>query len=242
MANVVLTLDIGEGPDRQVTNGEVSISRVVGDVNGSFYVIPLAQKPTAFGYTGSAFTTVTLQQGVIYLFDFKRPAWGKRYYVMPATTTANFSTLTTVTPTVDSGTASVPGIELGFAEAFTAFTTTSAAYPGTIISSLTVGPIIGQGRPVDVDFYAPGAFHTTANAGVSGYILINDVALTAGGQVASAYSPSTTNGPPLIVRRRTILTTGTSYTFKVGIFGGVAGTSTVNAANFAAMQLSVTSR
>lgn len=132
------------------------------------------------------------------------------------------------------------GTELGFAERLSPFTTTTTA-PGTPVTGLST-LVTGQGRPVDVQFYAPNVYHSVANTDVICYLRANGIDLDALGQTGSASSPSTTAGPSLLITRRLVLLDGDDYTFDVCVFGGAAGTCNLVAAGFAAIQLSVVSR
>lgn len=140
-----------------------------------------------------------------------------------------------------SGDPWIPGKELAYAELTSDFTTTNTSLTnvtdgpgagGVIPGAFNSGAIIGAGRPVDVEFYAPQVRHaTTAGQWVGAYLIVNGVAQGADGQLATVSSPTTTVGRALVMKRRLVLEDGESYTFKVGILGGSAGTSTVTAVN-----------
>lgn len=133
------------------------------------------------------------------------------------------------------------GIERGYAERITTYTTTSAAYPGVALPGLSV-TVVGQGRPVDIEVSIANAYHSVVNTAVTAIIVINGTPLSPLSSLGSVYSPETDAGPALVVRRRSILVAGTSYTFTVNIYGGAVGTSTLVAASYAPMYLSVVSR
>lgn len=125
-----------------------------------------------------------------------------------------------------------PGAELAHAERATDFTTTNTSNASVAAASLVGGlefTIVGQGRPVEIDFWAGLVRHSVASSFVMAYFVVNgvagDVNLGTGGATSS---PSTSTGRVLSVKRRVVLTRGTSYTFQVGICGQ-AGTSTLQA-------------
>lgn len=146
--------------------------------------------------------------------------------------------------------AAQPGAELAYAELEADFTTTNTTNTsvvdgpgaGGVIPSLTVGPIVGAGRAVSIDFHAPQVRHTTAGGFVNAYLIVNGVANGTDGQNSLSDSPATNIGRELTMHRRLVLTNGVSYTFKVGIQGGLAGTVTLDGADGTAISLSVISR
>jgi hypothetical protein len=130
--------------------------------------------------------------------------------------------------------------ELGYEERTTNDTTTNTAYASTTsnkISGLSV-TVVGQGLPVLIEFFCPGVFHSVAATGVS-VALITNGALTSG-QLATVDSSATNKSRALIMRRRMLLTAGTSYTFEVGKYVDAAGTGTYTAVADAPMYLAVT--
>lgn len=138
-----------------------------------------------------------------------------------------------------------PGKELGYAERSTSATTTATSAAGAAdITTFSVGPIVGKGRPVEVEFYASSITHSTANANVSVFISVNGAVGGSLGQFGGQSSPSTTAGlgDALHISRRVVLTDGVSYTFTVRVFSLTAGTSTVYAAAGLPMSLAVTAR
>lgn len=129
----------------------------------------------------------------------------------------------------------VPGSDLGTAELTSDFTTTnisttnvSEALNGGCIPLFSV-TVVGTGHAVDVEFYAPQVRHSVATQWVAGYFIVNGVAQGATGQTSMTSAQTATVGRPLRVSRPFVLEDGVSYTFKVGIAGGGAGTSTVDA-------------
>lgn len=129
--------------------------------------------------------------------------------------------------------------ELGYAERTSNDTTTNTAYASSTsnkISGLSV-TVVGQGLPVLVEFFCPGVFHSVAATGVS-VTLITNGALTSG-QLATVDSSATNKSRALVMRRRMVLTAGTSYTFEVGKYVDAAGTGTYTAVADAPMHLSV---
>jgi hypothetical protein len=144
----------------------------------------------------------------------------------------------------DAVEAHTPGTELGFAErtSGTAFTTTATTFGASALVTGLVVTVTGEGRPVDIEFTAQAVRHSVAATGVVAYLETNGSAVAAQCNSTWVSSPSTTVGRGFIVRRRAVLTDGVVYTFKAGVFGGAAGTVTLDTTTFAAAQLSVTSR
>lgn len=141
----------------------------------------------------------------------------------------------------DAAEIQMAGIERGYAERTSTFTTTSATYPGVAIPGLAI-TVEGQDRPVDIEINIASAYHSVANTAVTALMMVNGAPLSNFANLGVALSPSTSTGPALIVRRRVILTAGTSYTFSANIYAGAAGTTTLVAATYAAMYISVVSR
>lgn len=110
-----------------------------------------------------------------------------------------------------------PGVELGYAERTATFSTAATG----LITTLSI-PIIGNGRPVDVEFYCPRVWNaTTANTYISGRIFRDGVQATDGG----VFSPVTSAGPSLYVKHaEPIVPVGVAHTFTVQAFLGSAGT------------------
>lgn len=133
-----------------------------------------------------------------------------------------------------------PGLEIGYSERTTSFTSTQTApnATGTITGLVVV--VTGAGRPVDVRFSAPLAWQSTANKLVFTSLMVNGGA--SGGASADS-SPLTNNGPSHTFTRRMVLTDGVVYTFTVAVYtesGG--GTATMFANATYPMSLSVTNR
>lgn len=130
----------------------------------------------------------------------------------------------------------IPGKELGYAELTADFTSTNTSFTNTtdgpgaggVIPGAFQVTVVGKGKPVEVEFYAPQVRHSTAGQWVGAYLLVNGAAQP-DGQLAIGGSPVNTVGRVLVLKRRLVLADGVSYTFKVGIMGGAAGTSTVTA-------------
>jgi hypothetical protein len=136
--------------------------------------------------------------------------------------------------------AHTPGIELGFAERTTSFVSGNAD-----ITTFSVGPITGQGRPVDITYFCPAVYHTVANT-----LNRADLKVSTNGGAAAVVnsgwimSTATTVGPSMRVTHRMLFASGSTYTVTVGVFQGTAGTMTwfASASPNRPMQLSVTSR
>ena len=138
--------------------------------------------------------------------------------------------------------AHTPGIELAYAERTTNFATTSTVHgAGALVPSLVVS-VVGQGREVDIRFNAQTVLHSVADTGVLCGYEVNNSATSNLCQSTVVSSPSNTVGRGMDVSRRVILTDGVTYTIKAYCYGLAAGTSTIVAAAFAPMSLSVTSR
>lgn len=186
----------------------------------------------------------------------KRRDWNSGYFALTTNTDLKSVAGTDVAIEVDQAAAMVatlvqqeienhtPGIDLG------STTRTSNAMSTTVVSTNAAGDIAnlslnitGQGRPVDVRFHAPGVYHSTANALVSVILICNNNVNDTNNQIGTENSPLTNNGPSMSITRRTgVLAAGASYTFKVRLWGAVAGTSTLVAASFCPIELTVTSR
>lgn len=128
-----------------------------------------------------------------------------------------------------------PGIELGYAERTTNFVTAV----NTDITGLSV-TVTGQGRPVDVEFFCPAAYHSVSGALVWADIKANGVILNSWFELTS----NTAFGRTCLVRQRVVLNDGVNYVFTVGTFLGSAGTMTwaATASPARPMWLSVVSR
>lgn len=138
--------------------------------------------------------------------------------------------------------AAAAGTEMGNAERLTTFTTTNTSTAGGgVIPSLTV-VVVGEGRPVDVNFFAANVYHSVADTSVSFALRVNGSTVSDRSQTASVRSPLTTAGPSAWLYRRPFLDLGVQYTFTINVAGGAAGTSNVVAASFAPIQLCVSRR
>lgn len=128
-----------------------------------------------------------------------------------------------------------PGIELGYAERSTTFATAA----NTDITGLSV-TVTGQGRPVDVEFFCPIAYHSVSGSLIRADIKSNGVILNSWFELTS----NTGFGRTCQVKQRVVLTDGVNYTFTVGTFLGTAGTMTwfASASPARPMWLSVVSR
>lgn len=140
--------------------------------------------------------------------------------------------------------AHTPGVELGYASRATNFTTTNTNLTSVAgaIPTLTLS-VVGQGRPIDLRFYAATVYHSVANTIVNAVIVENGVALSSDNQIGATISPQVANGPSMGITRRTgILTSGTTYTYTVQVAGAAAGTVTMVGAAYCPIELSATSR
>lgn len=138
----------------------------------------------------------------------------------------------------------VPGTDLGtFQRPSNATSTTTAVTDAAgDITGMSV-TVVGQGRPVDIRFFAPGVYHSVANTLVSVIIICNGDVLNTNNQLGTERSHLTNNGPSVAITRRTgVLTAGVSYTFKARLWSAAAGTSTLVGAAYCPIELAVTSR
>lgn len=186
-----------------------------------------------------------------------KPTWNSGYFELTADTDLSDVAGTSVAVDVDDVTGMVsslveqavqdhtPGIELGVAQRTTTFTTTNTtAGNGAlgIVTSLSV-TVVGKGRPADVEFYCPAAYHSVAGAFVAISINLGNPLAVANTQLGSVQSTLTSNGPAFrVTLRSAVLTDGASYTFQVNAWGSTAGTVSLVAAAYCPVQLTVTSR
>lgn len=99
------------------------------------------------------------------------------------------------------------------------------------LAGLSVGPIIGEGRPVEVKFDCSAVWHSVAST-----ITRADIKAAVNGGAAAIIatkwgaSPATTLGPGMtVVAPDYLLADGSSYVFTVGLWRGAAGTTTWHA-------------
>lgn len=167
--------------------------------------------------------------------------WDGTAYVPESTTLPTW-----IQDAIDAQLDAQPGAELGYAELEADFTTTNTSNlnvtdgpgAGGVIPGFSV-TVVGTGRAVSIHFHAPQVRHTTASAFVNAYLVINGVANGGDGQNSLGDSPATNIGRELTMIRRLVLTNGVSYTFKIGIQGGIAGTATIDGADGTAISLQV---
>lgn len=142
----------------------------------------------------------------------------------------------------DAVEAHTPGMELGYVERTSNFTTTAtAAGAGAIIPAFSV-TVIGQGRPVDFECYLPQVFHSVANTAVLCYLTITTGGVAANVPYTTVSSVRTDAGEAVLLRRRRTLAAGVSYTVTVNVYGLAAGTTTVAGATSTYPFLSAVSR
>lgn len=127
-----------------------------------------------------------------------------------------------------------PGIELGYSER----TSNYAAAAGGTITGISV-TVVGQGRPVDIEFRCKGAYHT-----VIGTLLDTTIVDASANIIGSAriQTWSTSDGPVVGIRARKVLTDGVSYTYTVTVSQNAAGTHTFIGSAARPIWLSVVSR
>lgn len=134
-----------------------------------------------------------------------------------------------------------PGLEIGYDEVVSTTTYTATAAGSQMVPGLSI-TVVGTGRPVDVEFFAPSVRHSVASTDVSAGIRANGSGLVAESQLGTVSSPSTTVGRSLYVKERVVLADGVSYTFDVTIWSGAAGTATLVAAGYVRVYLAITNR
>lgn len=151
------------------------------------------------------------------------------------------STIDLIPPQVEAAVeAHTPGIELAYAERTTTFsvsTTDAALVPGISIS------VEGQGRPVDIEFYLPGLYHSVADTQVLAaiYYQINGGAALLDSMSADR-SIVNTDGPSVFIKRRRIIPEGETWQFHGFIRTLVAGTATAKASGNEVIYIAATSR
>lgn len=118
---------------------------------------------------------------------------------------------------------------------------TSAASATGKIGGLSC-TVMGEGKPVDVIFYAPNVYNTVAaNVAVGGVITCNDISVLSdpNAQLGGVYSPVTDAGPSMSIRRENqVLDDGVEYTWEVIIWAANGG-AFITAAGFAPITLKV---
>lgn len=181
--------------------------------------------------------------------------WDSGYFELTGNT--DLSTVAGTDAVIDVSTATVmvstlvqqavqnhtPGIDLGTVARTTAVTSTATTVTAaTAISGLSVS-ITGQGRPVDLRFFAPIVYNSGgANVAVSAMILRNGDPVSTDNQLGSVYSPATNLGPALtIVRRTAPIAVGAAVTFTVRLWTP-SGTANILPSATYPIELSVTSR
>ena len=112
-------------------------------------------------------------------------------------------------------------VEEAYAETSVPFESSSVyselfgAMPGLVVT------VIGKGKPVEIEAFFPGVYSSShLYAKVIPFISHNDLSIVA--TYASSIAQDT--GNPVVLKRRMVLESGVSYTFKAGVFaleGGV---------------------
>lgn len=130
--------------------------------------------------------------------------------------------------------------ELGFDDRNTSFSTNNITLFATTFTPPVTSPIIGNlevtvtgtGAPVMVEFYAPGVWNNYPSA-VTAYFVVT---VNGGTPVVTAAlsqyrNYAATLGEGGVMRRRLVLTNGSTYKFQVGLNGYGGGITTVTAGN-----------
>lgn len=139
-----------------------------------------------------------------------------------------------------------PGIDLGSKSYDTTFTTTNTDLFSTAgdIAAIAIS-VVGQGRPIDVEFFAPKVQHSVAGESVNVSITVDGSPFSVyGSTLATVQTPAgLDDSPGLYARRRTLaLLDGVTYVFGARIYGSAAGTCSLYGASFGPIELNVTSR
>lgn len=140
------------------------------------------------------------------------------------------------------------GASLGSAERLTSVTATAVSLAAAVdVTGLTVGPIVGTGRPAELELILPSLVHSVAGTQVSVVLIANGNFNLPQSQYGILDTGSVTTagqGGGGIVKRQVTLASGVSYTWTVRLFAyNVAGTITASAASpYQAIQLNVTAR
>lgn len=134
--------------------------------------------------------------------------------------------------------------ELGYAERTALYEVTPAAQydSSNLIAGLQL-EIVGTGRPVKVEFFAPGLFAASAWIPVMPFVTVNGG--TTEGVAGTARSAGTADGLPITISRRIVLLEGQTYTFACGLMTDLTGVGTklsMHANQYGRAYLSVESR
>lgn len=184
---------------------------------------------TTYYVSGQGYFIVSMKVAGVELGPF--PVYCAEHQTTPVPVPADADALRRIGVAGAAGTT-----ELGYAERTTNDSTTNTAYASVgsnKISGLSV-TVVGEGLPVLVEFFCPSVVHSVANTATAAVLLTNG-AVTSGQQGFGEASTSA----GLILRRRRILTPGTSYTFEVGKYVVAAGTGTYIAGSDNPMHLAV---
>lgn len=120
----------------------------------------------------------------------------------------------------------LPGTEMGYAERWTSATSvqagdTDANLNANLIAGLSV-PVVGEGRPVEVELYHPLVAHTVVNGTCYATIMVNGTRLA----TAPMVLPKAGAGSMVICKKRLVLAQDVAYTFTAAMTIDTAGTGT----------------
>lgn len=142
----------------------------------------------------------------------------------PASVSGEMINTTVETQVAEAVEGLAPGIQLAYKEMAYGASGTEVYPTAFNLPPLTL-TVVGQGRPVEIEFYVPALYHSVANGGCFGAIFSQ---ITGGSivyeQVIEHYSPKTDRGPALTVKKTKTLVADTEYTFAFYLGGLVAGT------------------
>lgn len=127
-------------------------------------------------------------------------------------------------------TTTAPGAVQDYVERLTNFTTTNTNAVSTtaIVDGFDLF-VVGTGRPVTLEFFTGSVYHSVANQFVGVYLITSvdgsAYSVDTFKRVAAESSPSTVNGRSLSAAWDIPTVEGAEYSFRMGVFGGGAGTS-----------------
>lgn len=170
---------------------------------------------------------------------------------LDAETTARLALADSIPDTVDTAIAThIPGAQLGKAERLTTATTTAASSgTATDVSSFSVGPIRGTGRPVSVELECSSIGHATANTllyvafAINGVLDVTKSYVWQGRCSIAVNAANPLKGTSVFAKLPITLTDGVDYTFTIRPYSdGVAGTIYLGAQGFQKMTMEVIAR
>lgn len=136
----------------------------------------------------------------------------------------------------------LPGAELAYAERLAQDVTNNIVNTDVGLNANKIAglacTVIGQGRPVRIDYVSPGHTHTVDQKGTYAILLVNGA--QALGTFAVAVASGAGKSTSCMFSRRLVLAQGVEYTFEIGKWIDSAGQGTFFAGAAIPMSLSVT--